>query len=147
MTARLAEMEEKTALLEKEVKTLKQAIQELEHTLSGLREDGEAFRTKRQDVKGRLYELEVAEKNINTHLEIYDQEKASLTESDREKETRKSALEEQLSEASGQLKELEEEMERLTKQKQTLSSTKETLSHELTECKVVSREKRTGVFE
>lgn len=51
MTARLAEMEEKTALLEKEVKTLKQAIQELEHTLSGLREDGEAFRTKQQDVK------------------------------------------------------------------------------------------------
>ncbi len=94
-----------------------------------------------EDVKGRLYELEVAEKNINIHLELYDQEKASLTESDREKETRKSALEEQLSEASGQLKELEEEMERLTKQKQTLSSTKETLSHELTECKVVCREK------
>ncbi|WP_367069912.1 chromosome segregation protein SMC [Bacillus velezensis] len=141
VTARLAEMEEKTALLEKEVKALKQAIQELEHTLSGLREDGEAFRTKQQDVKGRLYELEVAEKNINTHLELYDQEKASLTESSREKETRKSALEEQLSEASGQLKELEEEMERLTKQKQTLSSTKETLSHELTECKVAAAKK------
>lgn len=85
VTARLAEMEEKTALLEKEVKTLKQAIQELEHTLSGLREDGEAFRTKQQDVKGRLYELEVAEKNINTHLELYDQEKASLTESSQKK--------------------------------------------------------------
>ncbi|MGX4295989.1 chromosome segregation protein SMC [Bacillus sp. JK62] len=141
VTVRLAEMEEKTALLEKEVKALKQAIQELEHTLSGLREDGEAFRTKQQDVKGRLYELEVAEKNINTHLELYDQEKASLTESSREKETRKSALEEQLSEASGQLKELEEEMERLTKQKQTLSSTKETLSHELTECKVAAAKK------
>lgn len=92
MTKRLAEMEEKTALLEQEVKTLKHSIQDMEKKLADLRETGESLRLKQQDVKGQLYELQVAEKNINTHLELYDQEKSALSESDEEKKRANASL-------------------------------------------------------
>ncbi|MED2967851.1 chromosome segregation protein SMC [Bacillus subtilis] len=141
VTKRLAEMEEKTALLEQEVKTLKQSIQDMEKKLADLRETGEGLRLKQQDVKGQLYELQVAEKNINTHLELYDQEKSALSESDEEKKARKRKLEEELSAVSEKMKQLEEDIDKLTKQKQTQSSTKESLSNELTELKIAAAKK------
>lgn len=141
VTKRLAEMEEKTALLEQEVKTLKHSIQDMEKKLADLRETGEGLRLKQQDVKGQLYELQVAEKNINTHLELYDQEKSALSESDEERKVRKRKLEEELSAVSEKMKQLEEDIDRLTKQKQTQSSTKESLSNELTELKIAAAKK------
>lgn len=91
--------------------------------------------------KGQLYELQVAEKNINTHLELYDQEKSALSESDEERKVRKRKLEEELSAVSEKMKQLEEDIDRLTKQKQTQSSTKESLSNELTELKIAAAKK------
>lgn len=85
-------MEEKTELLEKEVKALKQTMQELDAKLQSLREDGEGLRTEQQEIKGRLYELEIAEKNVNSHLELYDQEKSALLEGDEDKKRRKKSL-------------------------------------------------------
>ncbi|MED1014999.1 chromosome segregation protein SMC [Bacillus atrophaeus] len=141
ITKRLVEMEEKTALLESEVKSVKQSIQESENKLAELREAGETLRLKQQDIKGQLYELQIAEKNINTHLELYDQEKSALLENDQEKNARKRQLEKELAEVSDQIKELEEEMERLTQQKQMQTSTKESLSNELTEHKIAAAKK------
>ncbi|ASS71067.1 chromosome segregation protein SMC [Bacillus atrophaeus] len=141
ITKRLVEMEEKTALLESEVKSVKQSIQESENKLAELREAGENLRLKQQDIKGQLYELQIAEKNINTHLELYDQEKSALLENDQEKNARKRQLEKELAEVSDQIKELEEEMERLTQQKQMQTSTKESLSNELTEHKIAAAKK------
>lgn len=106
-----------------------------------MREAGENLRLKQQDIKGQLYELQIAEKNINTHLELYDQEKSALLENDQEKNARKRQLEKELAEVSDQIKELEEEMERLTQQKQMQTSTKESLSNELTEHKIAAAKK------
>lgn len=89
VTERLQVMEDKTEALESEVKSLKQAIQKLERELQALREDGERLRAEQQEIKGRLYELELAEKNVNSHLEIYDQEKSALLKEDEEKKQRK----------------------------------------------------------
>ncbi|MEC0754243.1 chromosome segregation protein SMC [Bacillus haynesii] len=136
-TKRLAEMEEKTELLEKEVKALKQTIQELDAKLQSLREDGERLRTEQQEIKGRLYELEIAEKNVNSHLELYDQEKSALLEGDEDKKRRKKELEEKLTSIAGELKRLDSEIEAMTERKQTQSSTKEALQSELTDLKVV----------
>lgn len=78
LTKQLVEMEEKTTILEKETKETKQLIGANEGQLNELRQRGETLREKQQDLKGKLYELQVAEKNINAHLELYDQEKEEL---------------------------------------------------------------------
>ncbi|MEC1502100.1 chromosome segregation protein SMC [Bacillus sonorensis] len=137
VTERLQVMEDKTEALESEVKSLKQAIQKLERELQALREDGERLRAEQQEIKGRLYELELAEKNVNSHLEIYDQEKSALLKEDEEKKQRKKELEEKLAAISENLKALDGEIESLTERKQTRTSTKETLQSELTDLKVV----------
>lgn len=130
-------MEEKTELLEKEVKALKQTIQELDAKLQSLREDGERLRSEQQEIKGRLYELEIAEKNVNSHLELYDQEKSALLEGDEDKKWRKEELEEKLASIAGELQRLDSEIEAMTERKQTQTSTKEALQSELTDLKVV----------
>ncbi|NPC92546.1 chromosome segregation protein SMC [Bacillus sp. WMMC1349] len=137
MTERLQEMERKSQLLEDEVKTLKIEIQALEKQLQTLREDGERLRSEQQQLKGRLYELEVAEKNVNSHLELYDREKAELLEEDSTKKQRTLELEEKLKVVAESLKKLDGEIEHLTERKQTQTSTKETLQSELTDLKVV----------
>ncbi|KKB75631.1 MULTISPECIES: chromosome segregation protein SMC [Bacillus] len=134
---RLKVMEEKTEALEAEVKSLKQAIQKLERELQSLREDGERLRAEQQEIKGRLYELEIAEKNVNSHLELYDEEKSALLKEDDEKKQRKAELEEKLSAMSESLKALDGKIESLTERKQTQTSTKEALQSELTDLKVV----------
>lgn len=134
---RLKVMEEKTEALEAEVKSLKQAIQKLERELQSLREDGERLRAEQQEIKGRLYELEIAEKNVNSHLELYDEEKSALLKEDDEKKQRKAELEEKLSAMSESLKALDGKIGSLTERKQTQTSTKEALQSELTDLKVV----------
>lgn len=55
-------MEEKTTILEKETKETKQSIAASEVQLNELRQRGEILREKQQELKGTLYELQVAEK-------------------------------------------------------------------------------------
>ncbi|WJE31897.1 chromosome segregation protein SMC [Bacillus altitudinis] len=136
LTKQLVDMEEKTTILEKETKETKQSIAESEVQLNELRQRGEMLREKQQELKGTLYELQVAEKNINAHLELYDQEKAELQQRSSElasKDKEQAALETSIGE---KLTSLDEEINTLTKRKQTQSSTKETISSELTELKI-----------
>ncbi|MCW1835649.1 chromosome segregation protein SMC [Bacillus xiamenensis] len=136
LTKQLVEMEEKTTILEKETKETKQAISASESQLNELRQRGETLREKQQELKGKLYELQVAEKNINAHLELYDQEKEELQQRASElasKDKEQAALEVSIGE---KLTSLDEEINTLTKRKQTQSSTKETISAELTELKI-----------
>ncbi|WP_342501330.1 chromosome segregation protein SMC [Bacillus sp. FSL W7-1582] len=136
LTKQLVEMEEKTTILEKETKETKQSIAESEVQLNELRQRGEMLREKQQELKGTLYELQVAEKNINAHLELYDQEKEELQQRSSElasKDKEQAALETSIGE---KLTSLDEEINTLTKRKQTQSSTKETISSELTELKI-----------
>ncbi|KIL29129.1 chromosome segregation protein SMC [Bacillus altitudinis] len=136
LTKQLVDMQEKTTILEKETKETKQSIAESEVQLNELRQRGEMLREKQQELKGTLYELQVAEKNINAHLELYDQEKAELQQRSSElasKDKEQAALETSIGE---KLTSLDEEINTLTKRKQTQSSTKETISSELTELKI-----------
>ncbi|RCK10923.1 hypothetical protein DT075_24825 [Bacillus licheniformis] len=80
---------EQSCANERENKALKQTIQELDAKLQSLREDGERLRSEQQEIKGRLYELEIAEKNVNSHLELYDQEKSALLEGDEDNDLAK----------------------------------------------------------
>ncbi|MGE6631372.1 chromosome segregation protein SMC [Bacillus sp. NPDC077027] len=136
ITKQLTQMEEKTSILEKETKDIKQSISEAEVHLNDLRQNGEALREKQQELRGKLYELQVAEKNINSHLELYDQEKEELgirANESAQKDKELLILEVSIAD---KLTNLDQEIETLTKRKQTQSTTKEAITSELTELKV-----------
>ncbi|MGD7008442.1 chromosome segregation protein SMC [Metabacillus sp. 84] len=137
IAGQLAEMEEKTAKLEHEVKSLKSGILGQEQQVEYLRVKGEKLRQELNSAQTSLKEAEWKEKNVNDHLSIYDAEKESF-ESEREKN--RSRLEEltSLIETSAEkLKELDQEIGRLSSLKNTQQESRAGLQDEVTELKVI----------
>ncbi|MBP1079986.1 chromosome segregation protein SMC [Bacillus capparidis] len=136
LSARLLDMEEKTELLEKDLKVLKNTVGEEEKRLDELRKNGEHVREKQQELKGELYEIQIEEKNINRHLELYDQEKSTLLEEETEKNRRKEELQRNLTDLTEKMEQLDEQLEQLNQQKQAQTSNKDSISSEVTELKI-----------
>ncbi|MBT2660242.1 chromosome segregation protein SMC [Bacillus sp. ISL-45] len=136
LTNKLAEMEEKTSLLESKVKSLKAETQNSEIRLEALRKAGEELRFKQQSLKGDLREVELEQKNINERLSVYDSEKTQL-DSDKEKlESRLVELDGLLAKFHQDLVQFDKEIERLTKLKNSNSTSKDTLISEISDLKI-----------
>lgn len=136
ISAKLEEMENKTALLEDQVKTLKQKIEEKETQVMELKGSGEELRYKEQQIASLLREVELEEKNINEHLSLYDYEKQQLTSSIKDAGDRKGKLETELKNVGIQIVELDKEIAALNSLKVEQHATKETVQNELTQLKV-----------
>ena len=78
LAGKLMAMEEKTALLEQQVKQLKQDISVEEEKVEGMRNAGETLRLKEQVCKSEIREIELQERNINERLHLYDLEKGYI---------------------------------------------------------------------
>ncbi|WP_339145784.1 MULTISPECIES: chromosome segregation protein SMC [unclassified Sutcliffiella] len=136
ISAKLEEMENKTALLEDQVKTLKKKIEEKETQVMELKVSGEDLRYKEQQVTSLLREVELEEKNINEHLSLYDYEKQQLTTSIQGAGDRKVKLETELKNVGVQIVALDKEIADLNSLKVEQHATKETVQQELTQLKV-----------
>ncbi len=136
ISAKLEEMEHKTALLEDQVKTLKKKIDEKETQVMELKGSGEELRYKEQQVTSLLREVELEEKNINEHLSLYDYEKQQLTTSIKDAGDRKGILETELKNVGIQIVSLDKEIAALNSLKVEQHATKETVQNELTQLKV-----------
>ncbi|MCM3616289.1 chromosome segregation protein SMC [Sutcliffiella horikoshii] len=136
ISAKLEEMENKTALLEDQVKTLKRKIEEKETQVMELKGSGEELRYKEQQIASLLREVELEEKNINEHLSLYDYEKQQLTSSIKDAGDRKGKLETELKNVGIQIVELDKEIAALNSLKVEQHATKETVQNELTQLKV-----------
>lgn len=79
LTKQLVEMEEKTTILEKETKETKQLIATNESQLNELRQRGETLREQQQELKGKLYELQVAEKILMLTLNSMTKKKKNCS--------------------------------------------------------------------
>lgn len=136
LTKKLAEMEEKTSLLEARVKTLKADVSAGEIRLEDLRKKGEELRLREQSLKGDLREVELEQKNINERLSVYDSEKNQL-ESDKERlEARSLELTGMLGKFQSDLEDYDKEIERLTELKNSNSTSKESLISEISDMKI-----------
>ena len=136
LTNKLADMEEKTNLLESKVKSLKAETQASEARLEELRKTGEELRFKQQSLKGDLREVELEQKNINERLSVYDSEKTQL-DSDKEKlEFRLGELNGLLAKYRNDLIQFDKEIERLTELKNSNSTSKDTLVSEISDLKI-----------
>lgn len=136
ISAKLEEMESKTALLEDQVKTLKQKIIEKEAEVQTLKDSGEELRYKEQQVLSQLREIELEEKNVNEHLSLYDYEKQQLSSSITQAVDRKAVLEVDRKLVGLQIVELDKEIAELHIKKNEQHTTKEALQNELTQLKV-----------
>ncbi|WP_019152817.1 chromosome segregation protein SMC [Robertmurraya massiliosenegalensis] len=135
LIAKLAEMEQQTALKEAQVKQVKSSIQAQEAHLDELRRKGEELRLKEQSIKGDLREAEVEEKNMNEKLALYDMNISQYGE-EREKLTvRKLELTNLLAASEKEKVRLDNEISLLTEQKNTQISSKESLVEEISELK------------
>jgi chromosome segregation protein len=136
LTRKLADMEEKTSLLEARVKSLKTELSTGEARLEDLRKRGEELRLEEQTLKGNLREVELEQKNINERLSVYDSEKNQL-ESDNERlEARLLELSGMLEQFQGNLEGYDKEIVRLTELKTSNSTSKDSLISEISDLKI-----------
>lgn len=145
ITGKLVEMEEKTSELERSVKEKKSTITELEQMLEKLRETGETLRFKEQTVRSEIREVVLKEKNVNEHLELYDDEKQQY-QVDKEKITnRLGELEQVHSTLEDELQSLDTTISQLTSKKNDQQSSRETVQTEITERKVILARKKQAL--
>ncbi|WP_404470356.1 chromosome segregation protein SMC [Sutcliffiella horikoshii] len=136
ISAKLEEMENKTALLEDQVKTLKKKIEEKESQVIELKGTGEELRYKEQQVASLLREVELEEKNVNEHLSLYDYEKQQLTISMQDAVNKKVKLDTELKTVGMQIAALDKEIAKLNSLRLEQHANKETVQNELTQLKV-----------
>jgi chromosome segregation protein len=133
---KLAEMEEKTVLLEVRVKTMKGELQSGTANLEILRRQGEELRLKEQSLKGQLREIEIEERNINDRLAVYDSEQSQFKQEKAKLKERETLLLQQIKKYQVALEKLDREIAELTNRKNTNLTSKETLAAEIGELKV-----------
>ncbi|WP_223700263.1 chromosome segregation protein SMC [Sutcliffiella deserti] len=136
IAAKLEEMEGKTALLEEQVKLLKQKITDKETQVQSLKDSGEDLRYKEQKAQSQLREVELEEKNVNEHLSLYDYEKQQLTSSIKQGVERKEKLTIDLKTVGTYIVELDKEIAQLQIKKTEQHTSKETVQNELTQLKI-----------
>lgn len=141
LVAKLPDMERKTEVIEQQVKSLKENIQENEKQLTILKEAGDNLRISEQHLKTNVRELEIEEKNINERLRIYDREIEALNKEKETVERKLTEVTENLSRLEETITRLDEQMAALTNQKKNQQSSKETLQLKLTDLKVLAAEK------
>ncbi|PLT34240.1 chromosome segregation protein SMC [Bacillus sp. V5-8f] len=139
---KLAGMEDKTGKLELHVKQLKLDTAKQDDKIEEMRKSGEGLRLKEQSLKGEIREVEIEEKNVNERLHLYDLDKKSLREEQRDKNNRIHALQSILENCDAETKNLDAEIEELTKQKKMQQSSKEVLAEETNELRVLLASKR-----
>lgn len=136
LTKKLAEMEEKTGLLESRVKAMKAEIQSGDARLEELRKKGEELRLKEQSLKGDLREVEFEQKNINERLAVYDSEKTQLNSDKVKLEARLVELADMLGEYQENLAGFDKEITRLTQLKNSNSTSRDSLVTEIGDLKI-----------
>lgn len=132
---KLLTMEEKTLHLENLVKTIKQDVSNEEQALEEMREHGEQLRFMEQEWKAELRQIELAEKNMNERLMMYDMEKEESLTTSEAVETRVRELEAQLKHIADKITELEKEIEDLTKKKNQDILSKDEILNEISDLK------------
>ncbi|QQZ07976.1 chromosome segregation protein SMC [Heyndrickxia vini] len=150
-------MEEKTNQLEQQVKTLKQDVNSNEKALEEMRSAGEILRLKQQELKSEMRQIELAEKNLNEKLQIYDMERNESNTTVQNVDRRINELTTTLTEITNNIEQLDKEIENLTKKKNTQNISKDELLSEISDLKaelavkneqlVTSREKLTTIKE
>ena len=145
VTIKLAEIEEQTTLMEEQVKTIKMKCKDAEKEVSLLKEQGEALRYEEQQLRARLKEIELEEKNINEHLSLYDYEKKQFLTAKASSVEREKELNKQLAQLTIEIEVLDNEVNNLTNKKKEQHVTKETLQVEITNLKVDAASQREKI--
>jgi chromosome segregation protein len=133
---RLASMEEKTTQLESKVTQLKSDAANRAETLERLRRNGEELRLNEQTLKGDLKQIELAEKNLNERLTLYDLNKTEFRTEQTRIIERKNSLNKILEDYFVNLQKLDQQIQKLTEQKNTQTLSRDTLYSEISDLKV-----------
>ncbi|MED1202104.1 chromosome segregation protein SMC [Heyndrickxia acidicola] len=132
---KLASMEEKTSQLEQQVKMLKKDCSDFEASLEEMRLAGEELRFKQQEQKSELRQIELAEKNLNERLMIYDMDRTESKTASNTVQARMAEINEALKKSAAKIKELEREIDKLTRRKNSENISKENLQAEISDLK------------
>ncbi|WP_018660032.1 chromosome segregation protein SMC [Heyndrickxia acidiproducens] len=132
---KLADMEAKTLELEANVKSLKSEAERKAEELEEARKRGEDLRLQEQGARAEMQRLELAEKNMNEHLLVYDMEKSEAEENNRSVTKRISEIEAMLASRTEDCRRLEAEIEALSLKKNDDTTTKTQLQGELSDLK------------
>jgi len=133
---KLFQMEEKAALLEKDVKAKKQDLKQKEEELALLQQEILDSRQKEQMIKDELKDIEWNEKNINSRLALFDQEVQDLAIEETQLETRKRTNREKLEKLKNALQQLDEELKLLSEKKSMDQTSRAQLTEAIQELKI-----------
>jgi chromosome segregation protein len=137
LKVKLFSMEEKTSQLEQLVKSIKQDVINKENFIEDMRKQGEQLRFKEQELKAELRQIELAEKNMNERLMIYDMERSESLTTAETVESRMSELQAQLQMISEKIIQLDKEIEELTLKKNDDITSKDALLSEISDLKAM----------
>ncbi|MGF9856367.1 chromosome segregation protein SMC [Priestia endophytica] len=140
LVAKLAEMEEKTGLLEEEVKELKTSLAQTEKQSVIQGEKVQTLKEEYDALNAKMSELLLTEKNTKRRLEMYNSDMTPLFEEQERFKQREAELRELLQAAEEDMKHLDEEIQLVTEQKNSEKSSKETVQGELTNLKIALAE-------
>ena len=140
LVAKLAEMEEKTGLLEAEVKELKTSLAQAEKQSFAQGEKVQTLKEKYEALNAKMSELLLTEKNTKRRLEMYNSDMTPLFEEQERFKQREAELRESLQASQEDMKHLDEEIQLVTEQKNSEKSSKETVQGELTNLKIALAE-------
>ncbi|WP_456271572.1 chromosome segregation protein SMC [Bacillus sp. AK031] len=133
LTAKLRQMEEKTASLEEQIRQYKADVSLGEKKLEDMRVKGEQLRYEEQEHKSRQRELQISQKNMDERLSLYDMEKGEFSDLKEKNEKRIIELKEELDRIAQELEEMEARIDSLTQQKNSDRTSKEVISDEISE--------------
>ena len=142
LSNKLPLMEEKTLQQEKQVKQLKESIQQHTELYESLRANSEQLRIQEESVKGQLREVETNERNLNDRLALYDLDQSSYVEEKLQREQRLVELEKLLVEIASKLEDSKVKIDELTNRKNAQQSSITEVTSELNELKVQYAAKR-----
>ncbi|MGE6258719.1 chromosome segregation protein SMC [Heyndrickxia sporothermodurans] len=130
-----ASMEKKTSQLEEQVKALKQDVLNAEKALEELRQFGEQLRFNEQELVSEMRQIELAEKNLNEKLQIYDMERKESNMTVTSVEQRMKELKTHVEEVTEKIELLEIEIGKLTEKKNNQNTSKDELLAEISDLK------------
>ncbi len=141
ITAKIEEMEQKTLVLEQDVKDKKSQIEELQQEINKQQAFVERLKDKEQESDREVKQIDIEEKAVNDRLTMYDHDIASFRQDQTSLSARIDELHTSLQGNQQQANVLEKNIEELAARKHTQQTSKETVQHELTEVKVLLAKK------
>jgi len=141
LNQKLKSMEEKSLLLENDLKQKKELINNLRQEANLIRQTGESLRIESDKLKEQLNDIKWQESSLNDRLSIFDTEEKEYEMEKNALEAKKQENDYKLASLLETISEIEKEIQQLSEKRNTHQTAKAVLIEEINELKILAAKK------